>query len=100
VGWVGPPADDIGWNDVGSWNTVWELLPRDAAGNPGRAELLAVASRGNYVDAEGKLVALLGMENLIVVDTPDALLVGGRACAQQVAGLVKRLEQRKQEQLL
>ncbi len=99
-GVVGLPADDIGWNDVGSWNAVYELLARDAAGNAGRAELLAVASRGNYVDAEDKLVALLGVEDLIVVDTPDALLVADRARAQQVGELVKLLEQRRRQDLL
>jgi len=97
---VGLPADDIQWNDVGSWNAVYELLPRDAEGNAGNAQRLAVDSRGNYVDAPGKLVALLGVQNLIVVDTPDALLVADRARAQQVGDLVKLLEQRKRDDLL
>jgi len=100
AGVMGLAADDIQWNDVGSWNAVYELLPRDGETNAGPAERLAVASRGNYVDAEGKLVALLGVENLIVVDTPDALLVADRACAQQVGQLVKLLEQRRREELL
>ncbi len=99
-GVVGLAADDLEWNDVGSWNAVYELLPRDAERNAGRAATLAVESHGNYVDAEGKLVALLGVENLIVVDTPDALLVADRARAQQVGELVKRLEQRGREELL
>jgi len=99
-GVVGLAADDIQWNDVGSWNAVYELLPRDAEANAGPAERLAVASRGNYVDAAGKLVALLGVNNLIVVDTPDALLVAERARAQQVGELVKLLEQRGRQELL
>ncbi|MBM3746197.1 MAG: mannose-1-phosphate guanylyltransferase, partial [Acidobacteria bacterium] len=64
------------------------------------AQRLVVDSRGNYVDAQGKLVALLGVENLIVVDTPDALLVADRARAQQVGDLVKLLEQRQRDDLL
>jgi mannose-1-phosphate guanylyltransferase len=99
-GVVGVPADDIQWNDVGSWNAVYQLLPHDSQDNAARAELLAEASRGNYVDAEGKLVALLGVHNLIVVDTPEALLVADRARAQQVGELVKTLEKRKREDLL
>jgi len=99
-GVVGLAADDLQWNDVGSWNAVYELLPRDAEGNAGRGERLALASRGNYVDAEGKLVVLVGVENLIVVDTPDALLIADRARAQQVGEVVKRLEQRGREELL
>jgi len=98
---AGLAADDIGWNDVGSWDAVYELLPHDAAGNATRAaQLLAAASARNYVDAEGKLVALLGVEDLIVVDTKDALLVAARSRAQEVSGLVKALEARKRDDLL
>lgn len=96
-----PAAAEVGWNDVGSWNAVYELLPHDAEGNVARgAEVLARESGGNYVDAERKLVALLGVKDLIVVDTQDALLVADRSRAQQVAELVKALESRKREDLL
>ena len=97
---VGIPAGDIGWNDVGSWNAVYELQKRDAQGNAMRADALAEDSTGNYVDAEGKLVALLGVKDLIVVDTPDALLIAGRSHAQQVGELVNRLEKSGREELL
>ncbi len=97
---VGFAAGDFGWNDVGSWNAVYELLARDADGNVFRGEALAQASSGNYVDAEGKLVALLGVKDLIVVDTPDALLIADRSRAQEVGDLVKKLEQQKREDLL
>ncbi len=99
---VGLPAGgDLEWNDVGSWNAIYELLPHDADGNAARAaEILARSSTGNYVDAEGKLVALVGVEDLIVVDTKDALLVAARSRAQEVGQLVKALEQRKREDLL
>lgn len=97
---VGVACDDIGWSDVGSWNTLYELLPQDAEGNATRSEIISLESRGNYVDAGGKLVALLGVNNLIVVDTPDALLVADRARAQQVSEIVKLLESSKREELL
>ena len=64
------------------------------------AEVLYEASSGNYVDARGKLVALLGVHDLIVVDTPDALLVADRKKAQQVGGLVKMLEKMGRDDLL
>jgi mannose-1-phosphate guanylyltransferase len=95
----GFPIGDIEWNDVGSWNAVHQLLPRDAAGNAVRGELLALASTGNYVDS-GKLVALLGVRDLIVVDTPDALLVAERARAQEVGQIVKLLEKQRRGELL
>ncbi len=97
---MGVAAGDIGWNDVGSWHAVYELMPKDAAGNVFRGGALVEASAGNYVDAGGKLVALLGVTNLVVVDTPDALLIADRDRAQDVGLLVKELERRKKEELL
>ena len=97
---VGLACDDIGWNDVGSWNAVYELLPRDRDGNVARSLIVSAGSSGNYIDAGKKLVALLGANNLIVVDTPDALLIADRDRAQQVGDLVKLLEQNKREDLL
>ncbi len=97
---VGLACDDIGWSDVGSWDAVHELLSRDADGNASRSEALYHSSSGNYVDARGKLVALLGVRDLIIVDTPDALLVADRNRAQEVGSLVKMLEQKKRNELL
>jgi mannose-1-phosphate guanylyltransferase len=93
-------APDIGWNDVGSWNAVYELHKPDAAANVLRADSLVASSTGNYVDASGKLVALLGVRDLIVVDTPDALLIADRSRAQEVGDLVKQLERAGREELL
>jgi mannose-1-phosphate guanylyltransferase len=97
---VGIAAGDIGWNDVGSWNAVYELQPRDSTGNACRTEALIHSSTGNYVDAKKKLVALLGVKDLIVVDTPDALLIADRSRAQEVGELVKRLEKSGRHDLL
>jgi len=97
---TGIPAGDIGWNDVGSWNAVYELQKRDAQGNALRSDSIIEASSGNYIDAKGKLVALLGVKDLIVVDTPDALLIADRSRAQEVGELVRRLEKAGREDLL
>jgi mannose-1-phosphate guanylyltransferase len=97
---VGFAMGDIGWNDVGSWDAVYELLPRDREGNVSVSELVAMDSPGNYIDARGKLVALLGVRDLIVVDTNDALLIAHRSRAQQVADVVKTLEKRGRDELL
>jgi len=96
---MGLAADDIGWNDLGSWKAVYELLPKDGLGNVVRGEGVLVDSRSNYVDA-AKPVALVGAEDLIVVDTPDALLVAHISRAQQVGELVKLLEKRGRGDLL
>lgn len=97
---VGFPTDDIGWNDVGSWNAVYELSARDKHANAVRGDALIQDSTGNYIDARGKLVALLGVNDLIVVDTPDALLIADRRHAQQVGDIVKQLEKMKRDDLL
>jgi mannose-1-phosphate guanylyltransferase len=97
---VGVACDDFGWNDVGSWDAVYDLLPRDGHRNVSRSELLLKDSTGNYVDCGKKLVALLGVNDLIIVDTPDALLVADRKLSQQVGDLVKMLEAKGREELL
>ena len=97
---VGLAAGDIGWNDVGSWNAVYELYKKDVHGNALCGDSLIENSQGVYADADGKLVALLGVKDLIVVDTPDALLIAHRSRAQQVGELVKRLEKSGREDLL
>jgi mannose-1-phosphate guanylyltransferase len=99
-GVVGFATDDFGWNDVGSWNALYELLPRDGSANVIRGDALAHASSGNYIDAEGKLVALVGVKDLVIVDTPDALLIADRSRAQEVGDIVKQLEKQRRQDLL
>ena len=96
----GIAAGDFGWNDVGSWNAVYELLPHDACGNVTAPSSICLDAHNNFVDARGKLVALLGVRDLIVVDTPDALLVAARDEAQRVGEIVKALEKRERHDLL
>jgi mannose-1-phosphate guanylyltransferase len=96
---AGIALDDIGWNDVGSWEAVYELTEKDANGNASQGEILVEASRGNYVSAD-KPVALVGVENLVIVDTPDALLVANRVRSQDVSKIVKNLDAQKREELL
>jgi mannose-1-phosphate guanylyltransferase len=96
----GIPAPEFGWNDVGSWNAVYELQKQDADGNATRGDVIFTGSKGNFVDAQGKTVALIGVDNLVVVDTPDALLIVDRSKAQDVGQLVKLLEKQKRNELL
>mgnify|MGYP000870770729 CR=1 FL=1 len=100
-GVAGFVAGDIGWNDVGSWNAVYELLQHDDDRNGVRADAVLMESQGNMVAADtGRLVALLGVKDLIVIDTPDALLVAHKDMAQRVGDLVKDLEALRREDLL
>lgn len=83
---------DIGWNDIGSWNAVSELTACDEQGNRFEGEVLAHGSGNNYVNSEGRLTALVGVEDLLVIDTPDALLVAHKRHAQDVKHIVGQLK--------
>lgn len=86
---------DCGWSDVGSWPALDEILPSQSFGAGEAAEVVAIDSSRNLVYAEGKLVALLGVEGLIVVDTPDAILVARREDAQRLREVHAALDARK-----
>ena len=94
---------DVGWNDVGSWASLWEMAPRDSDGNHVSGEAVLTDTTNCYVHSQTALVATIGVENLIIVDTPDALLVADRSRAQDVSNVVKRLKasgRKEQEQHL
>jgi len=80
------------WSDIGSWRALSELVAADASGNRVQGEAVLVDSKNCYVRSEDRLVATLGVENLLVVDTPDALLVADRSRAQDVKSIVQRLK--------
>jgi mannose-1-phosphate guanylyltransferase/mannose-6-phosphate isomerase len=82
---------DVGWNDVGSWSSLWELSNRDANDNAVHGDALLEDTSGTYIHAGNGLVAALGVKDLVIVDTPDALLVANRSRAQDVGGLVAKL---------
>jgi mannose-1-phosphate guanylyltransferase len=82
---------EFGWSDIGSWRSISELVAPDAHGNKVVGEAVLVEARNTYVQGEGRMIAAVGVENLIVVDTPDALLVGHRDKMQQVKEVVDRL---------
>ena len=91
---------DIGWNDVGSWSALWDVAARDGDGNAYRGDVIAVDSRNSYAHAR-RLVALVGVDDLIVVETDDAVLVAHKDRVQQVKDVVAQLksEQRSQAAL-
>lgn len=83
---------DIGWSDIGSWNAVSELTSPDECGNRFDGEVMAYGAKNNFVTTENRLAALVGVENLLVVDTPDALLIAHKDHAQDVKHVVTRLK--------
>ena len=83
---------DAGWSDVGSWSALWETADRDADGNVLQGRVIADGSRNCYLRSEHRLVVGLGVENLVVVETDDAVLIADRAKAQSIKSVVKQLE--------
>jgi mannose-1-phosphate guanylyltransferase/mannose-6-phosphate isomerase len=81
----------MGWSDVGSWATLWELAPKDASGNVLTGETYAHDSRNLYVRAESRLVATVGVADLVIVETADAVLVARRDKVQDVKAIIDRL---------
>jgi mannose-1-phosphate guanylyltransferase/mannose-6-phosphate isomerase len=86
------PAD-LGWSDVGSWSTVWEVLDHDQAGNATEGPVVLLNSRNSLVRSEESvLTTVVGLDDVIVVSTSDAVLVSARAQAEQVKTLVEKLK--------
>jgi mannose-1-phosphate guanylyltransferase/mannose-6-phosphate isomerase len=81
----------MGWSDVGSWDALWELSGKDESGNALAGNVVALDTRNSYLRSEAGLVAALGVEDLVVVATGDAVMVAPRERAQEVKQLVARL---------
>jgi len=94
-------ALDAGWNDLGAWEAVWQVSERDAQGNATRGDAIVTDSRNTLVHATSRLVAAVGLQDVVVVETPDAVLVSSREKSQDVKAIVNRLgaEQRGEHAL-
>jgi mannose-1-phosphate guanylyltransferase/mannose-6-phosphate isomerase len=94
-------ALDAGWNDLGAWDAVWQVAPKDGAGNAAIGDAIVSDSRNTLVHATSRLVGVVGMEDVVVVETPDAVLVARRDRSQDVKAIVNRLgaEQRGEHAL-
>jgi mannose-1-phosphate guanylyltransferase/mannose-6-phosphate isomerase len=89
---------DAGWNDLGAWDAVWNVLPKDEAGNAHFGDVLTTDSRNTLVHATSRLVSLVGVKNLIVVETPDAVMVADKSRSQDVKHIVTQLQKSKREE--
>ena len=86
---------DAGWNDLGAWDAVWQVAAKDADGNSGVGDVMFEGSRNTLVHASGRLVTALGLDNVVIVETADAVLVADRERSQDVKKLVSRLDKDK-----
>jgi mannose-1-phosphate guanylyltransferase/mannose-6-phosphate isomerase len=89
---------DAGWSDVGSWEALWDLGDADASGNVVTGDVETLDVTNSYIRARDRLVAVIGLDNVAIIDTPDATLVTARDRAQDVKEIVDRLaEQHRRE---
>jgi mannose-1-phosphate guanylyltransferase len=93
-------ATDIGWSDLGSWEALYEVLEKDGSGNILKGNCLTLDAMRNLVDVSGKQVALIGVDDLVIVETEDALLICDRRRSQDVSRIVKELEHQGLKELL
>lgn len=91
---------DFGWSDVGSWAALFQILPSDANGNVALGNTLMLDTKDSFVRAGDRLVATIGLRDVVVVETPDVLLVCAKENAQDVRDLVIRLAETGREQYL
>ncbi|WP_409523332.1 mannose-1-phosphate guanylyltransferase/mannose-6-phosphate isomerase [Nitrincola sp. MINF-07-Sa-05] len=83
---------DAGWSDVGAWSALWELSEKDSQGNVCKGDVIAQSTEGSYVLAENALVATVGVRDLVIVQTKDAVLVANKHQVQDVKAIVAELK--------
>ena len=88
---------DMGWSDIGCWEALWTTADRDDRGNATKGDVLLHDSRNCYLRSEGPLVAAVGVEDIVVVATQDAVLVSHKSASQDVKRIVEQLERSGRE---
>ena len=91
-------ALDAGWSDLGSWDAVWGVLPKDALGNAHMGDVLFTDSHNSMVQATSRLVTLVGVRDLVVIETPDAVMVADKTRSQDVKHIVAALQKNGREE--
>jgi mannose-1-phosphate guanylyltransferase / mannose-6-phosphate isomerase len=91
---------DIGWSDIGSWSSLWQASPADGDGNVALGDVHLDGARGCYVRADQRLVAAIGVEDLVIVETADAVLVARKDQAQRVKDMVETLKAKQRDEYL
>lgn len=83
---------DAGWSDVGSWSSLWDISPKDTNGNVCNGDVLTVCSQNNFIFAETGLVATVGLQDVVVVQTKDAVMVAAKDKVQDIKKVVQQLK--------
>ena len=83
---------DAGWSDVGSWSSLWDVSVKDNLGNVSVGEVISIDSNNNYISSDSALVATIGLNDMVVVTTSDAVLIATKDKVQEVKKIVEELK--------
>ena len=86
---------DCGWNDIGNWQSLWEISKKDICGNSIKGNVLVRDTKNSFIRSEEKLLVSLGLSNILIIDTKDALLVANKNCSQEIKNIVSILNNKK-----
>ncbi|NTW89256.1 MAG: mannose-1-phosphate guanylyltransferase/mannose-6-phosphate isomerase, partial [Desulfobulbaceae bacterium] len=89
---------NAGWSDVGAWSSLWEVQNRDAEGNVKRGDVVVHDVRNSYLHATSRLIAAVGVEDYVIVETPDVVLVAAKDRVQDVKSIVEELKRQNREE--
>ncbi|MDD1621965.1 MAG: mannose-1-phosphate guanylyltransferase/mannose-6-phosphate isomerase [Methylococcaceae bacterium] len=89
---------DAGWNDVGSWSALWDVTAKDSSGNAIKGDVLTVDTVNSFIHSSSKLVAVIGVKDLVVVETDDAVMVAAKDRVQDVKAIVDQLKALKRDE--
>lgn len=92
-------ALDCGWSDLGAWDAVWQVGQQDAQGNVAQGDALLADTNNTFIHSSSRLVSAVGVNNLVIVETPDAVLVADRSQSQSVKKIVGMLETQQRAEL-
>ena len=84
---------DVGWDDIGSWNSLWELKDKDKDGNVVEGDVILKDVKNTYTSSSNRLISAIGVDNLIIIDTKDALLVANKEYSQKINTIVNKLNE-------
>ena len=87
------------WNDVGSWDAIYDVLEKDAAGNAVKGDVISFDSHDNLIYGRSRLISAVGIQNLMIVETDDAILVAQRGRSQDVKKLVQTMKEQGRKEL-
>ncbi len=91
---------DAGWSDIGSWDSLWDITEKDEAGNVLKGDVLLEDTYNSMILSENRVVAGIGLEDVIVIDTPDAVLVADKKSAQSVKKIVNKLAELDRDEII